>query len=182
MFTQLLNRPVPLWLGRLPEGHSEQRAPVDAGRLMELDRDFARCEFRAVSVDRVATVLATGIDVEPSDAVIYANDFDKAWEYGHFPKVVLALKALDRTHREVPADTSPAELAAIQERFPTVLPSVDGERLWCSRLPADDPRINTSYEVNHAWWVPGDPLDAQHSVLVFVRHDEDLETVRRNLE
>ena len=183
MFHQLLMDPVPLWLGRLTEAQAERRPPLDLDCLMELDRDMAGCEFRGINVDRLATVLATGIDVEPSDAVIYANSFDKAWEYGDFPKVVLALRpeALERTYRQIPADTPPEELSVIQERFPTVVPSVDGGHLWCSRLPADDTRVTTPYEAEYAWWVPGNPFAALYSVLVFARHAEDLEALKANL-
>ncbi len=39
-------------------------------------------EFRGVGLDRLPTILATGVDVEPTTAPIFVSDFDKAWEYG----------------------------------------------------------------------------------------------------
>jgi hypothetical protein len=44
--------------------------------------DFEWALFRGVSSDRLDTILISGIDVTPTDAPIYANDLDKALEYG----------------------------------------------------------------------------------------------------
>ncbi len=78
----------------------------------ELPREYWGCSFRGVSIDRLVTVLNHGIDVLPTNAVIYTDCFDKAFEYGGWPKVVLAFDAdrLQTTFREIPADSSEAEL------------------------------------------------------------------------
>jgi hypothetical protein len=163
---QLVSDPVPVWF--VAAGVEAPRQPP-VGELETVDRALLACLFRAVSIDRLGTVLTTGVDVEPSDAVVYADSFEKAWEYGGWPKVVLALSLdkLDRTYRELPADTDAEELALVQQRFPTVLPAVDGTTLWCSRLAQDDPCIAKSYEREYAWWIPGDPFEALRAVLLF---------------
>jgi hypothetical protein len=68
--------------------------------------------FRGVALSRLGTVLRQGIDVTPSHAPFYAEDFEKAWEYGGWPKMILALNPgqLDRTFREVASDAPLAEL------------------------------------------------------------------------
>lgn len=98
--------------------------------------DLIGCGFRGVSWDRLGVVLSTGIDVEPTDATIYVDGFDKALEYGGWPKVIVALRSaqLDSAFREVSADTPPAQLAELERAFGTRLPSVDGSKLWLSRL------------------------------------------------
>ena len=61
--------------------------------------------------------MRTGIDVHPTTAVIYADDFDKAWEHGGWTKLVLGLSwsKLDHTFREVPVDT-PGRRACLVDR------------------------------------------------------------------
>jgi hypothetical protein len=102
--------------------------------------------------------------------VIYVSDLDKAWEYGDFPKVVLALDSqeVEASWQKVPTDTPPAELAEMAKVYPTSVPCSDGESLWLSRLPADNPCIGTSYEASYAFWIPGDPVEAVRAVFVFM--------------
>ena len=169
----LLEAPVRLWAVRLPVGGELFRPPFDEHELLAaMDRSLLLCAFRAVNLDRLPVVLRTGIDVEPPTAVIYANDFEKAWEYGDWPKLVLALdfKKLDRTWREVPASTSPDELASLQRTFPTTMSSKDGRTLWLSRLDENDTQIGTDYEVAHAYWIPGD--EAVRAAIIFLRPED----------
>jgi hypothetical protein len=145
----------------------------DAARLAEPDvsfLDLAGCGFRGVSLDRFKVVLSTGIDVEPTNAIIYVDGFDKALEYGGWPKVVIALRTdqLDATFREVAADTPPTQLAELGHVFGTKLLSADGSMLWLSRLDAEDSRVTTDYEVAYARWIPGDALGALAAVFVLV--------------
>ena len=59
---------------------------------MELEREIVSgCIFRGVGIDRWGHILSTGVDGYPTDSIIYADTIDKAWEYGGYPKVVLAL-------------------------------------------------------------------------------------------
>lgn len=141
--------------------------------------------FRGVSTDRLATVLKQGIDVEPTDAVIWVNALDKALEYGGWPKIVMALdhEWLKMTFAELDANTSEDELKAVRREFPTVLRSADGSKLWCSRLREDAPQIGTPYEAYSARWIPGDPWRALKGIFVFHRPKDlaDIEMLRRQL-
>jgi hypothetical protein len=110
--------------------------------------DLARFRFTGVSWDRFEVVCSTGIDVTPTDSTIYVAEFEKALEYGDWPKVIIALRTeqLHSTFREVAADTQPEQLAELQCVFRTKVRSADGSKLWLSRLDADDPNVTTSYE------------------------------------
>lgn len=157
-----------MWLLNISDQH-DFRAPVRSRQLVDLDDRLGGCAFRGVSIERLAIVLRTGIDVDPPDAALYVSSLDKAWEYGGFPKVVLALDhmSLDRTFRVLPSASSPDERQAVQKTFPTVLESVDGDTLWFSRLAPDDPGITTPYGVEYARWIPGEPFEALCAVLLF---------------
>lgn len=134
-------------------------------------RELAFCRFRGVRYDRLDYVLNHGIDVEPTDATIYADYLDKALEYGGMPKLILALnpKMLQRSFREVPTSTPKEELAALADRFPTRLESEDGSKYWYSRLEEGDPKLASPYEAAYAYFVEGDPFAALEGLLVFVR-------------
>jgi hypothetical protein len=168
-FRQIAHSPVPLWLATVDLDKYRYKPPLRDVDLWEAWPELMRCEFRGVSIDRLETILRIGVDVEPPDSVIYVSDFDKAWEYGGFPKLVLAFKCdkLRRTHATVPADTPPEELSELTKTFPTVVPSIDGESLYLSRLAADDTALGTEYEWAYAYWIPGDPFDALVAALVF---------------
>lgn len=124
--------------------------------------------FRGVSIDRLPQVLNTGIDVVPATAPIFADSLDKAFEYGGVPKIVLALDPakLDRTFREVPADTPADETAEIKKIFPTEIASVCGGALWFTRLSPNDRRAATPYESDYARWIPGNSMDALRAIII----------------
>jgi hypothetical protein len=44
-------------------------------------------DFRGMSIDKLPFVLKHGIDVEPTNSVIYVDCYDKALEYGGWPKL-----------------------------------------------------------------------------------------------
>jgi hypothetical protein len=130
--------------------------------------DLASCQFRGVPFERFGRVIATGIDIEPTTAHVYVDGFDKALEYGDWPKVVLALKndALRHTGRRVRSDISPAELSALRQEYQTTRRSDDGQWLWLSRLPKDSTAVGTAYEMDYARWIPGNPKEALRAVFV----------------
>ena len=169
-FLQIPGVAVPTWTTTIDVDVHRHRLPFDERDLWRTWPELAVCMFRGVSIDRLQTVLRAGIDVVPTDSVIYLSDFDKAWEYGDFPKIVLALDSqkVKASWQTIPADTPPVELAEIRKAYPTSIPCSDDESLWLSRLPADDPRIGTSYEASYAFWIPGDPLEAVRAVFVFM--------------
>jgi len=57
--------------------------------------------------------------VEPTTHHIYASTFDKAWEYGKYPKVIAAYRAdrLDRTFRTLPLEPGVSE-TEVRNEFP----------------------------------------------------------------
>jgi hypothetical protein len=169
---KLFEKPVPLWLVDIPSG-DHFRSP---GKM-----DWTQCgsslrwsNFRSVEAEKLPTVLRNGIDVEPTNGVIYVGPFDKTWEYGGFPKLTLALdfNKLSRTFREVPASLSANELEILQQRFPTMIKSLDGTKLYLSRLSEDDRRLNTDYEWAYARWIEGDPFEALRALFIFVRPED----------
>jgi hypothetical protein len=129
---------------------------------------LAACS-EALTSDGRRPVLAHGIDVLPSSAAIYVSDFEKAWEYGGFPKLILAIKhdGLASTFTVVDADTSTDELTSLRGEYPTEKVLPDGRR-WFSHLAADDKAVGTGYELAYARRIPGDPLASVLIVLRFV--------------
>lgn len=91
--TKLMDKPVPVWIVPVPDGKSSMSPPFnDVEFLLTVDPFLSRCQYRAVSWERLQNILETGIDVIPTDSPIYvSNYFDKAWEYGEWPKVMMAL-------------------------------------------------------------------------------------------
>lgn len=172
-YQHVTDHPVPIWFG-VVETDTLHSPPERFTKLSRLDLELLRCDFRSVSIDRLDTVLATGIDVHPTDAVLFANTFDKAWEYGGFPKVMLALeiKGMSRTWKKRPSDAPEAELDELRKQYPTVVERADGEELWFSRLPEHDPRVATPYETAHGRWIPGDPFDVLRAILIFGQEPE----------
>lgn len=172
-FKYLDRNPVPVILGICPtaDGRSSQASPAQP---LDVDVDLGACLFRAVNADRVPAILLTGIDVEPTDAPIFASGLDKAWEYGNFPKAMMTfdLQHLEPSWKMLSADASESELADVSARYPTVLRYRDGERLWCTRFAAEDPRAGSRYEMEYGYWVPGDPFDALVAVFLFVYSGE----------
>jgi hypothetical protein len=125
------------------------------------------CDFRGVSIDRLPNILKFGIDVEPTDSPIYVAEFDKAWEYGEFPKVVMALASehMEPTFRVLPVDVLEAEIEVLRRIYPNSY-SVDGQT-WISRVSDPNPAAR-NYEAAYGRWIPGDPFDALRGIFVYV--------------
>lgn len=123
---------------------------------------------RAVELDRLPYLLEHGVDVQPTDAVIWVSYLSKALEYGGDLKAVMVFDAkhLQCTFQEVASSTSPCEVNAIARVYQTRLSSEDGTMLWFSRLPSADRRVASPYEVAHGRWIPGDPWLALRIILV----------------
>jgi hypothetical protein len=134
-------------------------------------------------MDRLPAVLGRGIDVEPTNGVIWVNFLSKALEYGGWPKLVMALdyKFMKRSFTDLEPNISEEDLALIRRDYPTLLKSIDGSKLYCSRLQEDAPQLNTAYEWDSAWWIPEDPLRALKGIFVLFRPtvSEDIESLHR---
>lgn len=173
-YRHVTDRPVPIWFGVL-ETDTLHSPPERFTNLADLDLELLRCDFRGVSIDRLDAVLTSGIDVQPTNSVLFASTFNKAWEYGGFPKVLMALdtSGMSRTWtKRSSEEISQPELDELSERYPTVVERNDGKDLWFSRLPEDDPRVATQYETAHAWWIPGDPFDVLRAIFIFGSESE----------
>ncbi|MFW6002714.1 MAG: hypothetical protein ACOCQD_05175, partial [archaeon] len=111
--------------------------------------------------------------VLPTDSVIYCELFEKAMEYGEWPKIMMGLdpSGLDRTFREVDANIDQKEINKLLKTYPVQQKSNDGSKIWLSRLSESDPRRATSYEVNYAKWIPGDPWKVL-KIIILVDIDE----------
>lgn len=133
-------------------------------------------QLRCVAIEQLPSILARGCDVQPTDAVLWVDSHpDKVFEYGQETKGMMVFHEglLKSTHQQVPATLPADELAELKLMYPTVIPSVDGEVLWLTRLPFEDRRATTPYEVEHGRWIPGDPWEALHGVIAFGRdHDK----------
>ncbi len=81
--------------------------------------NYPDCGFRGVSIDSLPAVLQQGIDVVPTNDVIFVDDLDKALEYGGWPKVLLALRwsSLKCTFKHLPADSSKEKVEKVENGF-----------------------------------------------------------------
>jgi hypothetical protein len=173
-------KPKPIFLIEVAPDANPHSPPFNLVELFrsiheESEKSLRGCVFRGVSLERLNCVLQYGIDVQPTDAVIFAdNDLSKAWEYGGFPKLILAMdrSRLERTWREVPVTTPPSQLQDLQRTFPTSWASADGKTLYFSRLTLSDPQLGTSYEWTHALWIPGNPVEALRALMIFARKED----------
>lgn len=132
---------------------------------------------RCVGLERLSVILKTGCDIEPTNSVLWLDMFpDKALEYGGDEKVMMIfnLSMTEPSYVKVPANTDAAKLKAWKQNYPTVLSSIDGKELWLSRLPEHDRRVGSPYEVEHARWIPGDPLEALLGIFVLGRNPATL--------
>jgi hypothetical protein len=166
--------PCNIFLIRCPADLDSWSAPDLLALLTRVLVDYLTCEFRGVSLERLPTVLQQGIDIQPTTGVISADFPDKAFEYGGWPKVLLALNphSLRRTFREISADSPEDEIQRVRCEFPTIVKSVDGSNLWCTPLREDDPRIATDYEIAYAHWIPGDAWTALKAIFIFIRPED----------
>jgi hypothetical protein len=170
-FNLIATEPVPVWAAAIDVETYWYHPPVTERALRESFGPLKRCtDFRGVSLSRLPTILAAGIDVEPTTAPFFVSDFNKAWEYGDWPKVIMALDRmhLDYTYREITSDTAADEAARLMLEYPTRIQDRSGERIWLTRLPETDPRAASSYEAEFARWIPGNPFHALRAVFVFM--------------
>jgi hypothetical protein len=123
---------------------------------------------RGVALNRLDSVLQHGIDVWPTDHPIFVDDWDKALDYGGWPKLLLLLHRdqLRPTWHEVSATLDPVELSDLRKTHPNQLVSTDGSKLWLTRFNLDVPQAGTAYEADYGYYIPGNPFDALAALLV----------------
>jgi hypothetical protein len=133
--------------------------------------------YRGVSIDRLDVVATHGIDVVPTDSVIWvADDMEKALEYGgDGSKAVLLLdpKMMERSCRLLPADALASVIAEVEKDYgKDFLTLRNGSRLY-SRLPRDYPNRGGSNERAYGWYIPGAPFSALVGVALFLAGSND---------
>ena len=147
-----------------------------------LSKKIITSTYRAVSFERLENIIKYGVDVYPTDSVIYCDTLEKAMEYGGWPKVVMAfdMKRLQKTFKEVSANIDPNELEKLRSIYPTMEESKDGSKLWLSRLNFDDPRRGSGYEIAYAWWIQASPWDCLEFVLLVGLSEDQIQLKLNN--
>jgi hypothetical protein len=115
----MFDKPVPFWLIDIPSDNHPRTPPKMDWN--QCDNSLRWCRFRSIEANKLLSVLRNGVDVDPTNGVIYVGPFDKSWEYGDFPKVTLALdfNKLRKTFCEISAALPPNEIETLRKRFPT---------------------------------------------------------------
>lgn len=167
-------KPVPILHLWLPDFEAFRlHPPIDESDLRRLIGEEQKLQsmplYRGVSIDRLRTILRTGVDVEPSDAGFFAtSELKKAWEYGEFPKVIQVFDSrfLKRSFRELGPTATAAEIAAAQAIYSHRIDTVDGQISHFSRLPADNPQMGAAGELEYGYYIPGNPWQALKMIIV----------------
>jgi hypothetical protein len=126
--------------------------------------------FRGTGFGNFGNILASGIDVVPTNApAFFSADLEKALEYGwpshpdeKMKTIILCYKSsgLESSFIEKPMPVSEDDLAELLIKYPTVLYTVDEKYAWFSKFPEDDYRTDSGYEFNFGYYMPGDPFDS----------------------
>lgn len=174
----LVRDPFDLFFVDCPSASPAVAKDLCYAQMKELERKYLHCIFRGVALDRFEAIARNYVDVEPTNAVIFADGLEKALEYGDWPKVVLVLRRefVKSSFRYAPGTTSEADLEIIRRDYPTLVRLDDGS-FWLSRMREDDRRIATAYESAYGWYIPGDPKEALAALLLCCR-PEDLPVAR----
>ena len=178
----VMKEPVDLFFINCPSGIPWDAAKSCYALMADIRMQYLDCEFRGVELDRLEAITHNFVDVEPSDAVIFAGDLEKALEYGDWPKVIIALrwKAMKRSFDILPETATQSDIEAAQREYPTIIRSGD-RSLYCSRLPESDSRMGTSYERNYGWFIPGNAKEALAAIFIICR-PEDLAVAKKYFE
>lgn len=155
---------IPVWSVIAPANFARTKlADAISNALGESHLINLYCSCRGVTWTRLPVILTTGCDVEPPDAPLFASCLEKALEYGHEGDQVIQVfdhRFLRPSFCERLLPLAEEERAKIEKNYPTVIPSVDGSRLWFTRLSPDDSRAATGYEREYGYWIPGNPIEA----------------------
>jgi hypothetical protein len=130
--------------------------------------------MRGVEIGRLPTILSTGIDVDPTDGVIYCEFGDKAYEYGRFPKVILTFRYRDDAGRQVTfpvfrtvfSDSSRESVREARSLYPFELGRDDEARERRCRVQPES-EAHANYLSAYGYFIPGNPWDALTAVFVF---------------
>jgi hypothetical protein len=166
------NEPDPKWLKSLANTGQIESAIQD---LLGFDyfASLMGAGCRGVAVGRLETILRAGVDVSPTDSVIWLDHLDKAVEYGSADGVVVMVfdeRQLKPASREFPKSTSEEELTQIANEYPTRIDDYNGRTLLSRCGPHQDP----GYGLLYGAWIPGDPFDALRLVRVIAPSGQNI--------
>lgn len=138
--------------------------------------------FRGVDRASLERALRQGIDVVPTDAHWYGADLEKALEYGGDYPAILIIDAnkVERPFREIASDApDDAHREASEWAKGQPMPSRDGRWLLYSRLPKEDSRRGSPYELQYSWYIPGEAREALIGVIEFRAQDTRRDSATR---
>ena len=174
---QWIDAPIPVWAAN----NDEFRSVTDGTELMGappvLDlylRHNVAILFRGVSLERLPTVLAAGVDVEPTDSIIYGDFISKAYEYGGENKVIMAFRHSGPDMRplvlpavtQISPSTSASDAAEHRRVYPYELsPTAAGHPRLCRVQPQSAADLN--YLGTYGYFIAGNPWDALVGLFVY---------------
>ena len=88
---------------------------------------------------------------------------------------------MEKTFKEIPSNTPQNEIENLIKIYPTIENSIDGSKIWLSRLQKDDKRRKTEYEIANAYWIPENPLKALAWVILIGSFTQSEITEIKNL-
>lgn len=122
---------------------------------------------RGVALSRIEDILAAGVDVRPTNAVIWVDHLDKAVEYGSDAGTVVMVfdnAQLRPASIEFPKSTPETELAQFANEYPMRVDDYHGKVLLSHCGPTQDP----GYGLLYGRWIESNAFDALRMVLVIV--------------
>jgi hypothetical protein len=177
--TLVSNRPVPIVVIEHTEPDSKWLKPLaNSGQIERAVKDLLGVEYfasvmgrgcRGVSLDRLDDVLRGGVDVRPTDSVIFVDHLDKAIEYGAGEEGLLVIvydkSQLKPASIEFPNSTSAADLNQFAAEYPTRIDDYNGNIL----LSRCGPNKDAGYGLLYGAWIPDDPFNALRMLLVIAQ-------------
>lgn len=150
---------------------SDCHAPSTIGSFNSLFRQFANvgCPYSGgVPLDACERVLMNGIDVLPTDSVIYANDLEKASEYGGRDKLIMILNQtkMRRSYMLLDEGADPETRRRVEQEYGTEPIIFPEGTIWYSRLAPTDRRRGSPYEEENGWYIPGDPFSVLSGIII----------------
>ncbi|MDR7252259.1 hypothetical protein J2X46_001235 [Nocardioides sp. BE266] len=170
-YEQWTDVPVPIWAAEVTPDDRPDEVDDLTMSLMMANRGVT---YRGVNLDRLPVILEHGVDVEPTDAIIYCGPLEKAYEYGRLPKVVMVYRTADERGDVIvqPAVTtihditSPADAASRRRSHPHEMQRAEGSPIVLCRV-APESEAHYAYYRAYGRFIPGDPWDALIAILVF---------------
>jgi hypothetical protein len=135
---------------------------------------------RGVNLDKLAYVLAHGIDV-PSGYPLWVDvALEKAWEYGGPRKLLMIFSNdyLQTAHCVLPLDTPYDKLEAYKAEYRTILRLENRGQIYLSRLDQSDPRVGSDSEVAYCRFPVGDPFAGLVALIVVLPPEADAEPIK----